>query len=56
MTVQRGLALLIIGDSCVYNNVLPSSIFEELEDCKSVFNAIINDQVFQKIWVSALYE
>ena len=43
MAVEDGLALAVIGNSSIYDNVLPSSIFEKLEDCESILNTVINN-------------
>lgn len=52
VTVERSLCLRIIWDAGVDNDILPTAIFEELENCKPVFEAIINDQVLKKLGMS----
>ena len=54
MAIQWGLTLRIVRDSCVYNHVLPASVFEELEYCKSILDTVIYDQILQELWISAL--
>ena len=56
MAVKNLLTLSIKWNSCIDNNVLPPSILEELEDSKSVFDTIVNNEVVQKLWVCALNE
>ena len=36
--------------------MLPASIFEELEDGKTEFNAVMANQVLQELWVCAEYQ
>ena len=54
MSIKRSLALSIIRNSCVHDNVLPTTILEKLENCKTVLNTIIDDEIFQKFRVCAL--
>lgn len=54
MTVKRSFGLGVVWNSCINNNVLPFTIFEELENCKTILNTIVDDQVVQKLWVGAL--
>ena len=54
VTIQRSLTLGIVRDSGVHNHVLPFSVFEELENSKSILDTIIYNQVLQKLRISAL--
>jgi len=51
MSIKRSLCLWIVRDPSIYDDILPTTIFEELEDSKSMLNSIINYEIFQKIWV-----
>ena len=54
VTVERSLRLSVVGNSRVYNDVLPSSILEELEHGETVLDSVIHDQVVQEIRIRAL--
>jgi hypothetical protein len=54
VAVKDGLALTIVWDSSIDDNVLPSTILEELEDCETVLDTVVDDQVVQELWVCAL--
>lgn len=46
IAIEWSFAVGVIRNSSVNNNILPSSIFEKLENSKTVFNSIIDNQVF----------
>ena len=52
MAIERGLASLVVRDLGVNYHILPPSIFEELEDSEPILNAIIDDEVLQKVRMS----
>lgn len=54
MSVQWSLALSIVWDSCINNHILPAAIFEKLENCKSILDTVVDNQILQKLWVCAL--
>lgn len=54
VAIERSLAILVVWDPGVHNDVLPSSILEELEDSKAVLNSIIDHQVLEQLRVSTL--
>lgn len=54
MSIQWGLALRVVGDSSINNNILPATILEELENCKTILDTVIDDEIFQKFWICAL--
>jgi len=47
VTVEDGLALAVVWNSRINDNVLPSSVLEELEHSKTILDTIINDQVVE---------
>ena len=51
--VQRRLGGWVVGDARVDRNELPKPVLEELKDSKSKLNAIVDDQVFEKLRVQA---
>jgi hypothetical protein len=54
MTIEDSLALAIVRDSGIYDDVLPTSILEELEHGETVLDTIIDNQIVKKLWISAL--
>ena len=57
MAIKRLFLGLIVRDKCINNNILPSSILEELKDGKSLFDvSTFNNQVLQQLWSSAKNE
>jgi hypothetical protein len=45
MSIQWGLALRVVGDSSINDDILPASILEELENCKTILDTIIDDKI-----------
>lgn len=43
--VENGLALAVVGDSRINDNVLPSTILEELEHGETVLDTIVDNKV-----------
>jgi hypothetical protein len=56
MAIKWCLALGVVWNSSINNHVLPATILEELENCKSVLDTIIDNQVFKKLRICALNE
>ena len=56
MSIERGLGRGIERDARVDYDILPTAIFEELEDCKAKLKAIEDDQVLQEVRVSRKYQ
>ena len=54
MAIERGLALSVVWDSGIHDDMLPATVLEELENCKSILDTVIDDQVLQELWVRAL--
>ena len=54
MAIQWSLTLRIVRDSSVHNHVLPATVFEKLENSKSILDTVIYDQILQELWISAL--
>lgn len=54
MAIERGLALSVVWDSGIHDDMLPATVLEELENCKSILDTIINNQVLEELWVRAL--
>jgi len=49
MTVERGLCRGVIGDSRINDDILPTAVFKELENRKSILKSIINNQVLKEL-------
>jgi hypothetical protein len=47
MAIQNGLALAVIRNSSIHNNILPATVLEELEHGETVLDTIVDDQVVE---------
>lgn len=56
VTIKWSLCLRVVWNSRVNDNMLPSSVLEEVEHCKTILNTVVVDEVFQKLWVCAQYQ
>jgi hypothetical protein len=56
VAVERSLGLRVVWDTSVDDDVLPLSVFEELEDSEAVLDTIMDDQVVQELRIRALNE
>jgi len=54
ITVERSLGLRVVWDTSINDNMLPLTVFEELEDSESILDAIMDNQVVQKLRICAL--
>lgn len=45
VAVQDSLALAVVRDSSIYDDVLPASVLEELENGETVLDTVIDDKV-----------
>ena len=54
MAIQNGLALAVIRNSSIHNNILPATVLEELEHGETVLDTIVDDQVVEELRVGAL--
>jgi hypothetical protein len=45
VAVQDSLALAVVRDSSIYDDVLPASVLEELENGETILNTVIDDKV-----------
>ena len=54
ITVERSLGLRVVWDTSINDNMLPLTVFEELEDSESILDTIVDNQVVQKLGVCAL--
>ena len=54
VAVKNCLALAVVWDSSIHDDVLPSTVFEELEDGETVLDTIVHNEVVEQLGVCAL--